>query len=190
MFLITGLGNPGPKYQMTRHNLGFLLIDELSKKWGIPESGWSEKNESTNAKLDRSNREILLVKPLTFMNLSGQAVSLWMQFFKIPKENLLVLVDDVAIPFGTMRLRPGGSDGGHNGLKSIDASIGSDYARLRLGVGDPGTPIPLEKFVLGKFTTDEQKRLPDLLPAMAECVDDFIEKGIATAMNLWNGKKL
>ncbi|MBL8993319.1 MAG: peptidyl-tRNA hydrolase, partial [Spirochaetia bacterium] len=107
-----------------------------------------------------------------------------------PRERLLVLVDDVAIPFGTLRLRPGGSDGGHNGLKNIDSLCGNGYARLRLGIGDAASPVPMESFVLEKFSPDEQKRLPALVGQMAECAATFIDKGVQEAMNLWNGKKL
>lgn len=190
MFLLVGLGNPGPRYQWTRHNFGFLLIDKIAETRALPEDAWLEKNDSLYARTHFKESEVLLVKPQTFMNLSGKSVQAWMQFFKIPKERLLVLVDDVAIPFGTLRLRPGGSDGGHNGLKHIDSVCGNGYARLRLGIGDAASPVPMERFVLEKFSVEEQKRLPTLLGQMTECVETFLEKGVQETMNLWNGKKL
>lgn len=190
MFLLVGLGNPGPRYHLTRHNLGFLLVDEIAKRWNLSEEAWLEKNDSLYARVHHGETDVILVKPQTFMNLSGKAVFAWMQFFKIPKERLLVLVDDVAIPFGTLRLRPGGSDGGHNGLKHIDSVCGNGYARLRLGIGDPASPVPMERFVLEKFSPEEQKCLPALLGQMAECAMSVLDRGVPETMNLWNGKKL
>ena len=134
MKLVVGLGNPGAEYRDTRHNVGFQVIDALARRWGIDQ--WRESFESLTAKTTRGGEPVLLAKPLTFMNLSGRAVSGLAGFYKVSPDDLLVITDDVALPLGRLRARRGGSDGGHNGLKSITQSLGTQaFARVRVGVG-------------------------------------------------------
>ena len=139
-YLIVGLGNPGPEYELTRHNIGFLTLDRLAEQQGCT---FRPDRLAEVADFKYKGRSIHLIKPSTYMNLSGKAVNYWLQSFKVAKENLLVVVDDIALPFGTLRLRAKGSSAGHNGLKNIeDLSGGQDYARLRMGVGKRFRPRP------------------------------------------------
>jgi PTH1 family peptidyl-tRNA hydrolase len=190
-----GLGNPGPKYNQTRHNFGFLLIDEVARMHQLSEGDWSEKYHSLYQKsffklASTGELEVLLVKPQTFMNASGEAVLPWKQFFKIPHEKILVLVDDYDLPFGHVRFRPSGSDGGHNGLKDIAEKIGPQFPRLRLGIRQETMLNPMVSYVLEKFNAEEKKQLPLLLKQMSLAVDDFLALGIEKAMNRWNKKSL
>jgi PTH1 family peptidyl-tRNA hydrolase len=154
-FLVVGLGNPGEEYQHTRHNIGFDVLDALAAgqgaEWVLARHGWV-------AKITTKGRTIILLKPNTYMNLSGKAVSYWLQSEKLPPSQLLVLLDDLALPVGKLRLRLNGSDGGHNGLKSINETLGhTQYARLRFGIGNDFPKGRQSEFVLGKWKPEEQE---------------------------------
>lgn len=185
-FLIVGLGNIGPEYADTRHNIGFMIADRLVRD---AEGNFASCRYGDMAKIRVKNCQLLVLKPSTFMNLSGVAVRYWMNKEKLPLENLLVLVDDLALPFGKIRLRGSGSDAGHNGLKNIAAELGTqNYARLRFGIGNdyaPGTQI---KFVLGEFEEEERKELPVRIEKAAEAVRDFCLAGISHAMTNFNSR--
>jgi PTH1 family peptidyl-tRNA hydrolase len=187
-FLIVGLGNPGKQYELTRHNIGFMALEALSRRTGIV-----GKQESRFNALVGSGRhgghKLILAQPLTFMNLSGEAVSKLLQYFDIPLERLLVIYDDVALPFGKIRLRPGGSDAGQKGMKSIISCLGGnkEFPRLRLGVGAPPARMALPDYVLGKFPEAERADLPkviDMAMAAAEC---WLDSGMEQAMTIYNG---
>ncbi|CAM9724787.1 unnamed protein product [Chrysoparadoxa australica] len=170
--LIVGLGNPGSQYEMTRHNIGFLVAEELSKRWGSPLKHQSKfSGEYSSARV--SGKSVGVLRPLTYMNASGEAARKAMSFFKVPPSNVLVLVDDIAIGLGQMRIRAKGSPGGHNGLKSMQSSLQTqEYPRLRLGVGAP--QHSLVDHVLGEFTRTEQKELPFLIADAADAVEMWI----------------
>ena len=185
-FLIVGLGNIGPEYQGTRHNIGFQMVDVFANSVGAE---WQDKRYGFVAKCRVKNAELVLLKPSTFMNLSGNAVRYWLQAEKIPVENLLVLVDDLNLPFGTIRIRKQGSNGGHNGLGNIQSVLGTDaYARVRFGIGNEFTRGTQINFVLGQWTDEEQKALPERLEMMKEIIPSFCLQGIDRTMNLYNGK--
>ena len=167
MKLIVFLGNPGLKYRKTRHNVGFMVGDYLADKWGAK---WKH-DKKLSAEIARHD-DILLAKPQLFYNLTGQSVAKIMQFYKIGPENLLVVCDDLNLPFGTHRLREKGSDGGNNGLKSISATLGDGYARLRIGTdNDLRAQIGDSDFVLSKFSKEERDKLPEI---MAESVEKIV----------------
>ena len=183
-YLIVGLGNIGPDYVGTRHNAGFMVVDVLAERAG---ASWKSCRYGDMATVKIKNCELMLLKPSTFMNLSGVAVRYWMNQEKLPLENLLVVVDDIALPFGTIRLKQRGSDGGHNGLKNIASELGNaNYARLRIGVGNEFSKGHQIDFVLGVFTPDERKELPAILDKAADCVSAYCLSGPAFAMNHFN----
>ena len=154
-FLVVGLGNPGEEYQHTRHNIGFDILDEFAARQS---AAWSQERHGWIAKTSARGRTVVLLKPNTYMNLSGKAVSYWLQSEKLPISQLLVLLDDLALPAGKLRLRLNGSDGGHNGLKSINETLGTtNYARLRFGIGNGFPKGRQSDFVLGKWNSEEQK---------------------------------
>jgi len=157
-FLIAGLGNIGPEYEVTRHNIGFLTLDRLADNHKID---FSTHRLADKAELKYKGKQIHLIKPNTFMNLSGKAVTYWLQELKIPKENLLVIVDDIALPFGSLRLRSKGSSAGHNGLNNIELVLGGqDYSRLRMGIGNNFSKGQQVDFVLSPFEKEEFDTLP------------------------------
>ena len=183
-YLIVGLGNIGPDYVGTRHNAGFMTVDVLAERAGAT---WKSCRYGDMAIAKVKNCELMLLKPTTFMNLSGVAIRYWMNHEKLPLENLLVVVDDLALPFGTIRLKQRGSDGGHNGLKNIASELGNtNYARLRIGVGNEFTRGHQIDFVLGTFTPEEKKELPAILDKGADCVQAYCLSGPAFAMNHFN----
>lgn len=185
-FLIVGLGNPGREYEGTRHNAGFMVVDKLALDATTP---FESCRYGTMAKIRVKNCELMLLKPGTFMNLSGQAVRYWMNKEKLPLENLLVVVDDLALPFGAIRLRKNGSDAGHNGLKNIASELGNqNYARLRFGVGNDFPKGAQIDFVLGKFPPEEMKLMPERLEVAAEAVKAFCLSGPDFAMTHFNNK--
>lgn len=185
-FLIVGLGNIGPEYVGTRHNIGFMIADKLVSDAG---GTLSSCRYGDMAKIRVKNCQLLVLKPSTFMNLSGVAVKYWMNKEKLPLENLLVLVDDLALPFGKIRLRGSGSDAGHNGLKNIACELGTlNYARLRFGIGNDYAPGAQIKFVLGTFEEEERKDLPARIEVAADAVRDFCLAGLAHAMTNFNSK--
>jgi PTH1 family peptidyl-tRNA hydrolase len=185
-YLITGLGNTGFKYTNTRHNIGFEVLDSLAKESGI---SFSSARYAEVAELKLRNKKLLLIKPTTFMNLSGKALNYWLQQEKIPLENSLVVVDDVALELGAIRLKGKGSDGGHNGLKHINQTLGrQDYARLRFGIGNNYPKGQQINFVLGEWTPEETQALQPRIKEAAAAVKTFCLAGINTAMNQHNGQ--
>lgn len=183
-FLIACLGNMGPEYVGTRHNAGFMVGDYLAKEGDVT---FSSCRYGDMAKLKVKNCELLLLKPSTFMNLSGVAVRYWMNKEKLPLENLLVVVDDLAIPFGSIRIRKQGSDAGHNGLKNIASELGTqNYSRLRFGVGNGFPKGGQIDFVLGKFPPEEMEKMPEVLKKAADAVKAFCLSGVDFAMNHYN----
>lgn len=190
MILIVGLGNPGPQYAQTRHNIGWMVLDELARRHAIPVI--KSQLEALTGSGQIGEQKVLLAKPLTFMNLSGRAVAALARYYQIELANILVVCDDLNLDLGRLRLRPSGSDGGNNGLKSIAASLQTtDYARLRCGVGQPSTEERQQRgtvdFVLSKFSAEEAGALQEEIQKAADCVEAFCEHGTATAMNRFNG---
>lgn len=183
-YLIVGLGNIGDEYVNTRHNIGFRIVDAFAQKQGVT---FADSRYGAVAKCRVKNAELVLLKPSTFMNLSGTAVRYWLQKENIPVENLLVLVDDLALPFGTLRLRSKGSDGGHNGLKNIQACIlTQQYARLRFGIGSEFAHGAQVGYVLGQWTEDENRLLPEKLATCSDIIVSFCLQGVERTMNLYN----
>ncbi len=181
-YLITGLGNIGHEYRETRHNIGFEAVDFLCRQL---EGAWRSDHHGDLAEVKFKGRTLLLLKPNTYMNLSGKAVRYWLQKEKIPVENSLVICDDLNLVFGKQRLRAKGSDGGHNGLKSIQEILGTDeYPRLRIGIGANFGKGKQVNYVLGKWTVDEAAEIPILLEKAAETVKAFATLGIERAMNV------
>lgn len=185
-YLIVGLGNIGPEYAGTRHNSGFMILDALAEASNI---SFTTERYGDVARMRLKNKQLVLLKPSTYMNLSGSAVRYWMQKENIAPENLLVLVDDLALPFGAIRLKTRGSDAGHNGLKDIAAQLGTqNYARLRFGIGDDFPRGCQVDYVLGRFTPEQQAALPERLKAADECVKEFVLAGAGPAMCKYNNK--
>lgn len=185
-YLIAGLGNIGAEYAGTRHNVGFKVLDALAE---ASNTTFTPSRYGSVAQIKVKGRTLILLEPSTYMNLSGKAVSYWLQKEKIPVENLFVIVDDLALPFGTLRIRSKGSDGGHNGLKSINAILGTqDYARLRFGIGGDFPKGFQVDHVLGEWTPEEIKELPSRLEAAAEAIKSFATLGIERTMNFHNKK--
>ena len=185
-YLIVGLGNIGDEYRDTRHNIGFKMLDAFAEASNI---AFEDKRYGFVAHCRVKNAEIVLLKPSTYMNLSGNAVRYWLQQEKIPVENMLVLVDDLNLPFGSIRMRKQGSDGGHNGLGHIQQVLGTqNYARLRFGIGNEFTKGRQVNFVLGQWTEEEEKILPDRLKVVCNIIPSFCLQGMDRTMNLYNGK--
>jgi PTH1 family peptidyl-tRNA hydrolase len=185
-YLIVGLGNIGEKYQNTRHNIGFKILDEVAKEYNV--SFETDKlGDVTSFRF--KGRTFVLLKPSTFMNLSGKAVKYWMQKEKISVDNLLIVTDDLNINFGTIRVKVKGSDGGHNGLKDIQEKLTTNkYPRFRFGVGSNYSKGRQVDYVLGEWTSDEESQLIERLPKSVEVITSFGTAGIANTMNNFNGK--
>lgn len=166
MIVCIGLGNPGAQYLINRHNVGFMMIDMLAQDYHFPD--FKQKGQALLSEGSVDSKKCLMVKPLTFMNNSGAAVTQIIQFYKIPLENVIVFHDDLDLPFGKMRVKRGGGAGGHNGLRSLDAHIGKDYWRVRIGINHPGDKDLVLSHVLGNFDRQEQKELPFILGAIAD----------------------
>lgn len=185
-FLIAGLGNIGPKYHNTRHNIGFKVLDHIAQKEGVP---FSTEKLGDIATFKFKGRTFILLKPSTYMNLSGKAVSYWLTKEKVPLENLLVITDDLNLSFGTIRVKTKGSDGGHNGLKDIQAQLNTtNYNRFRFGISDEFSKGRQIDYVLGEWTEEEEKQLPERLEKSHELVKSFGTAGINNTMNTFNGK--
>lgn len=185
-YLIVGLGNIGAEYEGTRHNIGFRMIDAFAEKVGAQ---WEDKRYGMVAKCRVKNAELALLKPSTFMNLSGNAVRYWLGQEKIEVQNMLVLVDDLNLPFGAIRIRKQGSNGGHNGLGNIQSVLGTEnYARVRFGIGNNFSRGAQCNFVLGKWTDEEEQQMPDRLQVVCDLIPCFCLQGIDRTMNLYNGK--
>lgn len=186
-YLIVGLGNIGSEYEHTRHNIGFDTVDKLAESLSI--SFDINKRYGAVAEGKIKNRQLVLLKPFTYMNESGKAIRYWMHKENIAIDRLLVVVDDLALPFGTIRLRGKGSDAGHNGLKSIQELIQSqNYARLRFGIGNNFSQGGQVHYVLSRFTADEQLIIGTKIELAVDCIKSFCLEGIATAMNQFNNK--
>lgn len=185
-FLIVGLGNIGSEYAQTRHNIGFRALDALAKASNLV---FEDKRYGAVTTLKVKNQTLTLLKPSTYMNLSGNAVRYWMNEKKIPLENILVVVDDLSLPFGQLRMRPGGSEAGHNGLKHISSVLGTQqYARLRFGIGNDFPRGGQVDFVLGEFTDEDLKTMDERLELAGEMVKSFALSGIQFTMNHFNKK--
>ena len=189
-YLVVGLGNVGAEYEGTRHNIGFMVVDEMVRQARANDinATWSLERRAYRTELRHKGRTMVLIKPTTYMNLSGEAVRYWMQVEKIPAENLLVVVDDIALPLGTLRMKKQGSGGGHNGLGNIEAALGnSNYCRLRIGVGSNFSRGRQIDYVLGKFTDEEHAALDPQIEKACEAVRCFCTQGPDRAMNMYNG---
>lgn len=186
-YLIAGLGNIGAEYKETRHNIGFKVVEKWAAENGIP---FESKRYGSVAEVRFKGRTFVLLKPSTYMNLSGKAVKYWMDKENIPVENMLAVVDDIALPFGTIRMRLKGSDGGHNGLKDIAHVLGhGNYARLRFGIGGDFPKGFQVDYVLGEWSSDEQKELPFLIDEAVDAIKAFATVGPERAMNVVNTRK-
>ena len=185
MKLIVGLGNPGAQYRGTRHNIGFAVIDEIARRAAVGFE--SAPAEAVIAKWRRPEGGALLAKPLTFMNLSGQAVGELARYFKVDVPDVLIVVDEVQLPLGRLRARARGSAGGHNGLKSVIAHLGDDFSRLRIGVGRGEQQRDLADHVLSRFEKDEAAEVERMTTRAADAAEMFITSGIEAVMNAFNG---
>ncbi|MFT4033616.1 MAG: aminoacyl-tRNA hydrolase [Siphonobacter sp.] len=183
-YLIAGLGNIGPEYALTRHNAGFMVLDRLAARFDLK---FDLGRLAYGAELKHKSRTIYLIKPTTYMNLSGKAVNYWLKELKIPTENLMVITDDLALPFGKLRLRPKGSHGGQNGLRNIQEILGTDqYARLRFGVGNGFPKGHQVDYVLSEFDRAEFEQLPERLDRAGDILLSFCTLGIDQTMNNFN----
>jgi len=185
-YLVVGLGNPGEQYEGTRHNIGFDVLDAFAKE---KEVVFKVDRLSDKAELKFKGRNLILIKPTTYMNLSGKAVQYWLQKEKIPIDRVLIISDDIALPFGKLRLKGKGSDGGHNGLKDIQQVLQtSSYSRLRFGVGSEFSKGRQSDFVLGKWSDEESKLLPERINKSVDFIKSFSTIGLAMTMSALNGK--
>lgn len=183
-YLIVGLGNPGPEYELTRHNIGFLTLDRLADEH---QASFATDRLAEVAELKYKGRQIYLIKPTTFMNRSGKAVNYWMQQLKITIENCLIITDDIALPFGKLRMRAKGSSAGHNGLKDIESVLGgSQYPRLRFGVGNDFPKGRQIDYVLGSFPENELQALPERMDKAGSMILGFCTIGISRTMSQYN----
>jgi PTH1 family peptidyl-tRNA hydrolase len=183
-YLIAGLGNIGPEYELTRHNVGFLILDQLADQHSV---NFTTTRLADKTEFKFKGRTLHLIKPSTFMNLSGKAIAYWLNELKIPKENFLVVVDDIALPFGSLRLRTKGSSAGHNGLKNIELVLnGQDYSRLRVGIGNEFSKGQQVDFVLSNFSQEEFQKLPDTMKKANEMIISFCTAGPALTMTQFN----
>ncbi len=185
-YLIVGLGNIGDEYADTRHNMGFRILDALAKASNIV---FQDKRYGFVAETRLKNQNLILLKPSTYMNASGNAVRYWAGKKKIELERILIVSDDISLPFGTLRMKPGGSEGGHNGLRSITQCLGTNqYARLRFGVGSDFPRGAQVDWVLGSFGEEELKRMDERVQTACNMIATYCLAGIQTAMNQYNGK--
>ena len=185
MWLIAGLGNPGAKYRHTRHNVGFMALDRFAARHGAGTFRQGFQGEHVRARL--GGNDVVLLMPHTFMNLSGRSVQEAMHFFKLRLGNLLVVHDEIDLPFGRLQVKQGGGTAGHKGLKSILESCGDPgFCRVRIGVGRPVDGAPVEQYVLEGFSPEERQRLPDVLERATSALTDVVERGCEEAMNIHN----
>ncbi|NLB63857.1 MAG: aminoacyl-tRNA hydrolase [Fibrobacter sp.] len=182
MWLLVGLGNPGTKYEQTRHNLGYMALDELDK-----DGRWKSERKSLVQKTTVGGHTIVLAKPLTYMNLSGDAVQALLHWYKIPPERLIVFVDDINLDCGRIRIRGKGSHGGQNGLRSIIAHIGSEFIRVRIGAGKAPAHWDLSSWVLSKITPDDAVDINSALNKISELTQTILDQGLNKAMEKFNG---
>lgn len=185
-YLIVGLGNPGREYQFNRHNIGFMLIDQLCR--ALLTTPGMIQSKAIIAKAQFAGKKVILAKPQTYMNLSGQSVGSLVRYYKVPYDHLLVAHDDLDLPLGTIRLRPGGGSGGQKGVSSIIQQLGTqNFPRLRIGIGRPPGRMDAAAYVLQDFNQEERDLLPEVLDRAAKAVLVFIENGLEMAMNQFNG---
>src|SRR5690606_37702205 len=185
-FLVVGLGNIGPKYENTRHNIGFTILDYYAEKKSL---SWETAKLGSITSHKVKGRTIIFLKPSTYMNLSGKAVNYWLEKEKIPLENLLVITDDLNLPFGTIRIKTKGSDGGHNGLKDIQNSLQTtNYYRFRFGISDAYSKGRQVDYVLSEWDPEEEKQLPERLDLSCQAIESFALAGMNLTMNTFNGK--
>jgi PTH1 family peptidyl-tRNA hydrolase len=194
MHLVAGLGNPGSEYVGTRHNVGFAALDTLAEKLGWTRRG--DFSRHAKAKFDAlilegpagaKNEKLMLLQPLTYMNLSGRSIQTAMAFYQLSPADVLIVLDDIALPCGKLRLRAGGSSGGHNGLKDIERALGTDqYPRLRIGVDAPPPRMPQKDYVLGRFSDEQLAKVEPVLDRAASAVLAWIDDGLESAMNRFN----
>lgn len=185
-YLLAGLGNPGTQYERTRHNAGFMVLDAVASKWGADWKAW--QNLGDWAKVSLGENEIFLLKPLTYMNESGRAVSSLSRFYKIPPQNCLICFDDVSLSVGKLRIRKNGSAGGQKGMKSIIEQLGTqDIPRLRLGVGPKPEKFDLANFVLSNFAKADIPVLEEALSRSVTAIETYLQDGLEKAMNRFNG---
>ena len=186
--MIVGLGNPGREYEMTRHNTGFMVVDELANKLGVT---FEDKRYGFVAEASIKGRKVFILKPTTYMNLSGNAVRYWLHKENIEQSRMLVIVDDLSIPLGDFRLKGNGSNGGHNGLGNIQQLIGQQYARLRMGIGADFQQGQQVDWVLGKYDDEDMKTLQPSIDMAVEIIKSFVLAGLNITMNQFNkfGKK-
>lgn len=185
MKMLVGLGNPGKKYERDRHNFGFMLINYIADQYGIDLN--EKKFKAIYGKGNIDGHSVLLVQPQTYMNLSGESVSPLSGYFKIPHEDILVISDDLALEMGRIRLRKKGSDGGHNGLKSIIQQLGTqNFSRLRLGIGMPQDSNQIKNYVLSKFTSEDDQIILDVLKRSEQAIQVYLSESIDKAMNQFN----
>ena len=185
-YLLVGLGNPGREYQTNRHNYGFMLIDRIAVR--LNARGLKVQSKAIVTSATYEDRKLILAKPQTYMNLSGQSIQGLAHFYKLPMENMLVAYDDLDLPFGTIRLRPGGGPGGQKGVASTIERLGTkDFARLRLGIGRPPGRMDPSAYVLQNFSRDEMKTLSEILDRAADAALEFVMNGLDKAMNKFNG---
>lgn len=188
---MVGLGNPGPQYKYTRHNVGFAALDRLASQFGlgfIPHKKFPQYESVSGSIMDIS---AILLKPLTYMNRSGEAVASVLNFYKIPLDRLLVTHDDLDLPLGSLKFAQGGGSGGHKGIRSIIGSIGSkEFPRLKIGIGRPFSSVPMDKYVLSPFMSEEVPMIDKVLDIGVKGLVYFLKKGIEGAMNEFNGTKI
>jgi peptidyl-tRNA hydrolase, PTH1 family len=202
MKLIVGLGNPGREYTGTRHNIGFEVIGALARRLGwilsagdfdrLARSNFDGLTMDGNVSLESGETvKVLLLEPLTYMNLSGRSVQAAMAFYQIPPSNIMVVLDDLALPCGRLRIRSSGNDGGHNGLKDIQRALGTiQYPRLRVGIDAPPARVPGRDYVLGRFSPDQRKLIDSAVDRAVSAILMWIERGISPAMNVFNAEKI
>lgn len=186
MFLIVGLGNPGREYEDTRHNIGFKVIDNIAKEYNIEIN--RQKFKGIYGEGFINNKKVMLLKPSTYMNLSGESIQEVMNFYNLKNDEVIVIYDDISLEVGKLRVREKGSAGGHNGIKSIIAHLNTDiFPRVKVGIGQPD--IDLVRYVLGKFTNEELRILNESIDASTKAVEEILNSDVKTAMNQFNGFK-
>ena len=185
-YLIVGLGNIGLEYENTRHNIGFQILDHLAEKNKVL---WETKKLASLSIIKKKGKKFIFIKPTTFMNRSGKAVRYWALQEKVNIENILIVTDDLHLPFGTLRLKGKGSPAGHNGLKDVESELNTpNYARLRFGIGQEKKPFDQVKFVLDNWNTSEQKHIKERIELCNEIIINFVLEGLNSTMNRFNGK--
>jgi len=186
--LVVGLGNPGPRYAQSRHNIGFRVVEELARRWAVDEARYEPRFEGLLGEAQRGGQRVVLLQPQTYMNLSGRSVAAVWRFYKLDLPDLLVIVDDLDLPVGQLRLRPGGSAGGHKGLTDVIQHVGSEeFPRLRIGIGKVDRSVTVE-YVLAGFEPQEQETIDAALQTAADAVECWLARGIDASMNAFNRK--